>query len=119
MRACVLMLLLSAACVSGEDPNNCVAAACGGCCGIGGKCEEGFSDRACGRGARACVDCTLTGQRCDEVVQGCTSAPACGSGLCNTGSGTSTPCCPITQPCSFANVCSTRANARPGATCCR
>lgn len=119
MKALALLLVLVSACVSGEDQSNCVPTACGGCCGVGGKCEAGTKDRACGSAARACIDCTLASQRCDELTQACTSLAPCEVGRCNTGSGTATPCCPLAFPCASGTSCFGRMNPPPGSSCCR
>lgn len=112
------LLLLGSACVVGEDQSNCVATACRGCCGIGGRCESGTSDRSCGGAALACVDCTLKGMRCDFAMQSCVPSGTCAAGRCNTGSGTATPCCPTNMPCASGTQCFARASAPAGSKCC-
>ncbi len=117
-RLAPVLLLLLAACVVGEDQNNCNATACQGCCGISGRCESGTTDHLCGTGALACTDCTLKGMRCDVASRSCVVMGSCGAGRCNTGSGSATPCCPTDQPCQSGTQCYTRAQKPVGATCC-
>jgi len=115
------VLLPAAACVVGEDQSNCVTTACHGCCGIGGRCENGITDRACGTAALACVDCTLRGMKCDAASRSCvTPCPggACAAGRCNTCNGSATPCCPTAQPCQLGTQCYPRASAPAGSQCC-
>ncbi|MBL8951399.1 MAG: hypothetical protein JNK82_11510 [Myxococcaceae bacterium] len=118
MRLVAMLFLLLAACVAGEDASNCNAIACGGCCGVGGRCESGEDDRACGGDALACIDCTRMGLVCNGASQRCVAPGTCGALQCNTGNGTATPCCPLAFPCASGTQCFSRANAPAGARCC-
>ncbi len=56
---------------------SCNANTCGGCCTSAGKCVTkpgSASDTTCGAQAKACVDCTQTGQTCSSMTYACTAA---------------------------------------------
>ncbi len=70
-------------CVSGAcvcDPTSCPS----GCC-AGNTCRRGDVMEACGRGGRACADCTVLGSdNCGPVGCRCGNGPAC-KGVCLLG----------------------------------
>ena len=65
----------------GTSGGTCGAASCSGCC-LGGRCEPGSENGACGAGGAVCVACseadTCENQMCRPLATGCgcTSAPA-------------------------------------------
>jgi hypothetical protein len=83
-------------CVSGVCqgmPPACGPNNCGGCCDIGGRCQPGTRDNACGSRGAACSNCTTNGRTCTEPGNYCAFFPTCSSVTCPTG------CCDSTGTC--------------------
>jgi|HubBroStandDraft_6_1064221.scaffolds.fasta_scaffold58570_3 hypothetical protein len=87
---------------SGNDATSGGTCACpGGCCDTTNTCYAGVIDQLCGQSGGACIDCTASGQQCNEGVCAVPSGSS-GGGQCDAAC----PACAVGTPfCSSAGAC--------------
>ncbi len=74
---------------AGNSPTptgSCATGTCNGCCDSSGNCDTSGLDDSCGLGGTACVDCTQTGQTCQNgTCAGSSSGGPSGSSSGSSG----------------------------------